>query len=316
MTAKVFVDGHAGTTGLKIHERLAGRSDIELLVIPEARRKDPQARRAMLNAADFAILCLPDDAAREAVSLVSQGNRTTRILDASTAHRTDSAWVYGLPELGSDQRRRIASATLVAVPGCHASGFIALVAPLVARGLVDPNTALACTSLTGYTGGGKAMIAAYEAPGSPEAAAGARPYALSLWHKHLPEMQAHAGLSVAPTFVPVVCNFPCGMLVCVPLLAGSRRSSLHARDVWAALRDHYAGQRFIQVMPYEENPTVDGGSLDPTALRDTNDMQLFVFGGGDHIVVCARFDNLGKGASGAAVQNLNLMLGTAEDAGL
>lgn len=316
MVAKIFVDGHAGTTGLKIHERLAKRDDVELLKIEEELRKDLGRRREILNEADYVLLCLPDDAAREAVALLAPDNRRTRVLDASTAHRTHTDWAYGFPELGRAEERRIVESRRVAVPGCHASGFIAAVAPLVRHGLVDPEAALACTSITGYTGGGKAMIAEYEAPGSVMAAKGARPYALGLWHKHLPEMSAQSGLHQPPTFMPIVCNFASGMIVSVPLLPQVRRKASTALDIWNVLAEHYQGQRFVQVMPYEEQPSIDGGYLDPTALNGTNEMQIFVFGQADRISVTARFDNLGKGASGAAVQNLNLMMGVAVDAGL
>lgn len=316
MTTTIFVDGHVGTTGLKIHERLASRTDLEILVIEDDRRKDLSRRRDLINAADFVILCLPDDAARESTSLVDPENRRTRILDASTAHRTATGWVYGFPELTRSHRDRVQNAARISVPGCHATGFIAMVGPLVQAGLIDPAVMLACTSLTGYSGGGKSMIADFEAPGSAMAARGASLYALTMSHKHLPEMQAHAGLGVAPTFLPIVGNFACGMIVSVPLLPASRRTDFGAMEAHQVFAAHYEGQRFIRVMPYQATPTVDGGCLDPTALNGTNDLELFVFGDGDRILVSARFDNLGKGASGAAIQNLNLMMGVADDAGL
>lgn len=316
MTATVFVDGQAGTTGLKILERLAARPDLSLLSIAEEERKDRAARARLLNQADYVFLCLPDDAAKESVSLIASENLRTRVLDASTAHRTAAGWAYGIPELSPAHRAAIKDAKRVAVPGCHASGFSLAIYPLVVRGLVPEDYPLTCQSLTGYSGGGKAMISTWEDPQSSARTRGARPYALSLWHKHLAEMQSVCGLSAPPLFQPVVFNFFNGMIVSVPLLSRLLRRPATAAAVREELAEHYAGSRFVEVMPYEAQPTVDEGYLDATALNETNRAQVFVFGDQERIVVSVRLDNLGKGASGAAIQCLNLMLGVDEATGL
>ncbi len=316
MAAKVFVDGQAGTTGLQILDRLAHRADVELLSIAEDRRKDHEERRRLINLAEFVFLCLPDDAAKESVSFVNPGNAATRIIDASTAHRTDPGWSYGIPELSAQHRARIRTASRVAVPGCHASGFNLAVYPLVRSGIISQDYPLTCTSLSGYSGAGKQAIASYEDPANADRVRGSKPYALSLWHKHLPEMQATNELTAPPVFLPVICNFYSGMIVSVPLVARLMAKAASAAEVRHVLADYYSGERFVEVMPYEATPSVDGGLLDPTALNGTNRAQIFVFGNSDRLMVSVRFDNLGKGASGAAVQCLNIMLGVDEATGL
>ena len=316
MTATVFVDGQAGTTGLKLLEHLQARTDLSLLTIGENERKERAARARLINQADYVFLCLPDDAARESVSLVAASNTHTRILDASTAHRTAPGWAYGIPELSARHRAAIESSTRVAVPGCHASGFALALYPLLERGILPRDYPLTCHSLTGYSGGGKQMIATWEDPDCAERTRGARPYALSLWHKHLNEMQSVCGLAAPPVFQPVVFNYFNGMLVSIPLVKRLLDKPVDAKQMQHELAQHYAGTRFVEVMPYEAQPTVDGGYLDPTALNGSNRAQVFVFGDDERALVCVRLDNLGKGASGAAVQCLNLMLGVDEATGL
>lgn len=317
MTYKIFIDGRHGTTGLKIDERLAGRDEIELLSIPEAQRKDPQAKAEFVNSADVVFLCLPDAASRESVSLLAPGNTRTRFLDASTAHRTHPDWVYGLPELSAAHRARIRSAQKVAVPGCHASGFILLMQPLVAAGIVPPDCPVSTYSITGYSGGGKEMIASYEAPAElPDAMRSPRIYALGLSHKHLPEMQTISGLARAPLFTPIVGNFAQGMVVAVPLLPQLLPRAITPADLQAFYARHYEGQTFVRTMPLDAAAVLDNGFLPATACNETNRAEIFVFGHRDQILLAARFDNLGKGASGAAIQCMNIMLGLDEATGL
>lgn len=311
----LFIDGQQGTTGLQIHQRLAGRSDLTLLEIPAAQRKDPAARRERLNTADLVVLCLPDDAARESVALIE--NPAVRVIDASTAHRTAPGWVYGLAELHPQQREAVRGARRVANPGCHATGFLCAVAPLVAAGVVPADYPFCVTSLTGYSGGGRQMIETYETHDrATHGALACRPYALGLQHKHLPEMQHHAGLTHPPLFVPCVGDFYAGMIVSVPLHTRLLPAPVSPGEVAERLAAHYAEQPFVTVAPHTPGQFPDGGFLSPTARNDSNGLDLFVFGHAEQVLVCARFDNLGKGASGAAVQNLNLMLGLPETAGL
>ena len=305
----VYIDGKEGTTGLQIYDRIGARDDITLLLIDEDKRKDPVERQKLMNAADLVFLCLPDAAAREAVTLVT--NPATRIIDASTAHRTSPGLDYGFAELSPRHRAAIQASRRVANPGCHASGFIAIVYPLVACGLLPPDALLSCHSITGYSGGGKKMIAQYEAPDRPAELDSPRQYGLSQTHKHLPEMQKLCGLAYAPIFNPIVADFYKGMAVSVPLHSawvGGRS----AEEVRQALAAHYEGQALVHVAP----EVVCDGMLASNPLAGTNEMELCVCGNAERMTVVARFDNLGKGASGAAVQNMNLMLGFAEKAGL
>ncbi|MBO9605377.1 MAG: N-acetyl-gamma-glutamyl-phosphate reductase [Paenibacillaceae bacterium] len=315
MSIKIFVDGQEGTTGLKIHHYLSGFADVELLAIDPALRKDAAARSRLLNAADIAILCLPDAAARESVALVT--NPATRIMNTSTAFRTDPAWAYGLPELHG-QRERIASAARVSVPGCHATGFIAALRPLVEAGIVPHDYPVASYAVTGYTGGGKQRIAQYESPAfaAEHQLQAPRHYALLHDHKHIPEMRLYAGLSFDPLFTPVIANYPQGSAVAVPLMSRLLGRNASAKDAHEALAAYYDGEPFIRVMPFDAAAELDEGHFPIMALNDTNRLELFVFGGADRFTVLSRFDNLGKGAAGAAIQNMNLMLGRDERTGL
>ncbi len=313
MTYTVFVDGQEGTTGLRIHEYLAQRSDIEVLRIDADKRKDAAERARLLNAADVAFLCLPDAASREAAAMISNPN--TCLIDASTAHRTVPGWTFGLPELCRGQREAIRGAKRIANPGCHASAFILAVRPLVDAGLLAPEALISATSITGYSGGGKGMIAEYEAGGNAQLKS-PRPYALGLAHKHLPEMMAHTGLKTAPVFMPIVADFYKGLAVTVPLHLQQLRAGTSPEQVREALAAHYEGERFIRVMPLRDADTLAGGFFDVQACNDTNRVDLFVFGSDTQILVMARLDNLGKGASGAAVQSMNVHLGVDETLGL
>ncbi|MBB2897745.1 N-acetyl-gamma-glutamyl-phosphate reductase [Pseudomonas sp. AS2.8] len=313
MSFKVFVDGQEGTTGLRLLDYLTGRSDIELLRIDESKRKDPAERARFLNAADVAFLCLPDAASREAVSLVTNPN--TCIIDASTAFRTDSSWTYGLPELAPGQREALRASKRIANPGCHATGFILLARPLVDAGLLAPDTPLSAFSLTGYSGGGKQMIAAYEAGGDARLLS-PRPYAMGQGHKHLPEMRVQSGLTAAPVFSPIVGPFLKGLAVTIPLHASQLRPGTTAADLQAALARHYDGESFIRVAPVAAEEELDNGFFDVQASNDTNRADLFVFGNAERMTLVARLDNLGKGAAGAAVQCMNVHLGADEGLGL
>ncbi len=302
---KVFIDGKAGTTGLRIYERLGGRRDLELITLSEELRKDARARKAALEAADVAFLCLPDAAAVEAVSLCE--NPDTVLIDTSTAHRVSDAWAYGFPEIGG-LREDIRRSKRIANPGCHASGFVSLVAPLRERGLLDENALLSCFSLTGYSGGGKKMIADYE--GEDAAALLApRTYGLSQSHKHLPEMAKVCGLVNAPAFSPIVSSYYAGMEVAVTLFKEQLNGT--AADVKACYQDYYRGD----VVKFVENAD-ENGFLSASAFAGRDDMQIAVFGNDERITLVSRFDNLGKGASGAAIQNMNIALGLPETTGL
>jgi N-acetyl-gamma-glutamyl-phosphate reductase len=314
MTFKVFVDGQEGTTGLRIHEYLAARSDIEVLKIDPDKRKDPAERSRLLNAADVAFLCLPDVASREAAFMVN--NPHTCLIDASTAHRTAPGWVFGMPELARGQRGAIQAAKRISNPGCHSSAFILAVRPLVDAGLLPRDAAVSATSITGYSGGGKSMIAEYQQQPLPAQLQAPRPYGLGLKHKHLPEMMAHTGLATPPVFMPVVGSFYKGLAVSVPLHLGQLRSGATPEAVHAALGAHYADERFIHVMPLRDAATLEAGFFDVQACNDTNRVDIFVFASDTQVLVIARLDNLGKGASGAAVQSMNVHLGVEESLGL
>ena len=301
---KVFIDGSAGTTGLRIREMLGKREDISLIALPEQLRKDVAARRDAINGADAVFLCLPDDAAREAVGLVE--NENTVVIDASTAHRTSPGWAYGFPELSAGHRAAIVNGKRIANPGCYASGFLALVYPLVAAGVLPKNYPLVCHAVSGYSGAGKKGIAEYEAKDRPANYDTPRLYALTLAHKHLPEMQAVCGLTRTPVFNPYVCDYYCGMTVNVPLFVDMLAQKVSVADVKELLRAHYAGAHFVTV---GEEPS---GYVSANLLNGTNRIELLVNGNERQILLTARFDNLGKGASGAAIQNMNLALGLDE----
>lgn len=306
MSFNVFVDGQEGTTGLRIFEYLSARDDIQILRIDEERRKDPDARRALIDASDVTFLCLPDDASRQSVALST--NPQTCIIDASTAFRIDPTWAYGLPELGQAYRDGIRSKKRIAVPGCHASAFLLSVRPLVSAGLVAPDYPVSSYSITGYSGGGKKMIADYESGLMPQLSS-PRAYSLGLAHKHLPEMRVHGGLDAAPIFTPIVGNFYKGLAVTTYWHPKRFAKAAGIADVHAALVDHYADEHFVKVHPLGAAENLDNGFFDVQACNDTNRVDLFVFGDDDRVVVIARLDNLGKGAAGAAVQCMNLHLG-------
>jgi len=311
MTYQVFVDGQEGTTGLQINEYLAKRSDIEVLRIDADKRKDLVERKRLINASDVTFLCLPDDAAKESVSLVD--NPKTCIIDASTAHRVNPAWTYGLPELAKDQRAKIHASKRIANPGCHATAFILALKPLVAAGLLPADLQIAANSITGYSGGGKKMIADYQSAQRVDAP---RPYALGLVHKHVPEMGAYTGLTVAPIFQPIVGPFYKGLAVTAYLHPQQFTRRASPGDVRKILADYYAGEAFIRVAPVDLNANTEGGFFNVEANNDTNNVDLFVFGNDERMLVVGRLDNLGKGASGAAVQAMNVHLGVEEGLGL
>ncbi|WP_173932150.1 N-acetyl-gamma-glutamyl-phosphate reductase [Chelativorans sp. Marseille-P2723] len=306
MTARIFIDGEHGTTGLQIRARLAERRDIELISVPVERRKDPAARAEYLNAADIAILCLPDDAARESVSLIANGS--TRIIDASTAHRVADGWTYGFPEMDREQAKAIASARMVANPGCWPQGPIALLRPLIASGLLPADFPVTINGISGYSGGGRSMIEDYESKG--EDAPEFLPYGLTLNHKHLPELRTYAGLAGDPVMQPAVGNFAQGMITVVPLQLGHLPRVPKGEELHAAIADHYAALEHgvVEVAPYSASER--SSEIQPERYNGTNTMKLHVFANDDRAqaLLIAVYDNLGKGASGAAVQNLDLML--------
>ena len=304
---KVFIDGREGTTGLQIDERLKGRRDIEVIRLPEELRKDLKARKDAINASDVTFLCLPDDAAREAVTLVE--NPRTVVIDASTAHRTAEGWAYGFAELDKKFRNAIKTGKRIANPGCYASGFIALVYPLIQRGVLAGDYPFVCHAVSGYSGGGKKAIAQYENSEREPALDTPRLYALGLTHKHLPEMQKVCSLSRTPVFNPYICDFYSGMSVSVPLFCDLMKTPTSVEGIAEILRDHYAGSAFLRVQKEE-------GYLSANDLAGTNRMNLYVNGNGERVLLTACFDNLGKGASGAAIQNMNIALGLDETLGL
>jgi len=307
---KVYIDGKEGTTGLQIYERLGNRGDIELLLIDEDKRKDTEERRKFLNAADLVFLCLPDAAAVEAVSLIDNPN--TRVIDASTAHRTAEGWVYGFAELLPGQRQRIKFAKRVANPGCHATGFLSTVAPLVELGILPKDYPVTCFSLTGYSGGGKKLIAEYEDPQRSQLLASPAPYATGLQHKHLPEMQKIAGLDYAPVFLPVLGDVYKGMATTVMLQNRLLKGTPTAQSIYEMLASYYQGQTMVKLAPFGGS----GPRIYTNQLAGKDYLEITVSGHGEQTLLSAQFDNLGKGASGAAVQNMNLMLGFEETAGL
>ncbi len=313
MITRVFVDGQEGTTGLRINEYLAQRSDIEVLRAAPELRKDTAERARLLNGADVAFLCLPDAAAREAAALVT--NPTTCLIDASTAHRTASDWAFGLPELAPEQRSRIRGSKRIANPGCHATGFILLVRPLVDAVLLSSTLPIAATSITGYSGGGKKMIEQYKGSDDPRLMS-PRPYGLALAHKHLPEMTVHSRLETAPLFMPMVGNFLAGLSVTVPLHLSQLKRGTTGEHLHAALAARYDGERFVRVMPLNDAAVLADGYFDVQACNDSNRVDLFVFASATQAVLMCRLDNLGKGASGAAVQCMNVHLGIDEGTGL
>jgi len=310
---KIYIDGQEGTTGLRIFERFAGRDDIEILTIDPALRKDADERKKLINASDITFLCLPDAAAKEAVSPVDSDH--VRIIDASTAHRTADGWAYGFPELSAAHREAIVNGKRIANPGCHATGFVSLVYPLGAAGILPKDAALTWFSLTGYSGGGKKMIAQYGDENRDTALDSPRLYGLTHMHKHLPEMKTVCGIDQAPLFTPIVADYYAGMLVSVPLMAGQLKGVSSLAQLHECYADAYAGQKMIRVMPLSAQADV-GGFLASNGCAGWDGLEVYVTGNDERMMVCARFDNLGKGASGAAVQSMNIMLGCDEATGL
>ncbi len=306
---KVFIDGSAGTTGLRIYERLSEREDIELIKISDEDRKNLDVRKEAIESADAAFLCLPDSAAKEIVEAL--GDSKTKILDTSTAHRTNPAWAYGFPELSEGHRESIIKSKRTAVPGCHASGFISLVYPLVEAGILPKDYPVAANSLTGYSGGGKKMIAEYEADMRPDEFKSPRQYGLTQMHKHLPEMTKVCSLDFEPCFSPIVGDFYSGMTVTVPLFSRLLSKKVNLKDIYDVFKEHYENEGVVKVMPFGTE-----GFLGTNNLKFNDGMEIFVSGNDERILLASRFDNLGKGSSGAAVQCLNLMLGTEETKGL
>ena len=310
MKTKVYIDGQSGTTGLQIYDRIGAREDLELLRIAEDKRHDPEERKKYLNAADIVFLCLPDDGAREAVSMIE--NPHVRVIDASTAHRTAEGWIYGFPEYSPEQRTAIAKSRRVANPGCHATGFISVTAPLVRMGILPRDYPVTCYSLTGYSGGGKKMIAEYEQTDRGLRLASPGIYGLSLKHKHVPEMQKMTGLAFPPVFLPVVDDYYKGMATTILLQNRLLKNTPTAEQICARLQEYYQKEHFVRVLPFGEG----GKTIYANTLAGTNRLEILVHGHEDQTCVTALFDNLGKGASGAAVQNMNIMLGLDETVGL
>lgn len=313
MKYKIFVDGSEGTTGLKINERLEDRYDLEVLKIDPEKRKDTNERKKYINAADIVFLCLPDAAAKEAVELVE--NPSTKIIDASTAHRINPEWAYGLPELSQKHRLKIQNASRVAVPGCYATGFISIVHPLVSGNILPNDYHVTCHALSGYSGGGKKLIGQYDAPEghdfeSPQL------YALGLTHKHVPEMTVISGLENPPIFSPIVCSYFKGMAVCVPLFRKLLSGTPSKENIHEFMTDYYSKEKFIKVMPLGVEKEYSNSFLSATRVNDTNCLEIYVTGNEEQIMLVSVLDNLGKGSSGAAIQNMNIMLGLSEDIGL
>ena len=314
MKYKVFIDGKDGTTGLKIYERFHNRDDIELLLIDEEKRKDSAERAKMINASDFTFLCLPDAASIEAVKLCT--NPKVRIIDASTAHRTNDDWAYGFPELSAEHRARIQSSSRVAGPGCYASGFASLVYPLVKNGIIAPDYPIVCHAVSGYSGAGKKGIAQYEDPNRDIQFKSPRLYALTQEHKHLPEMQKVSGLAYKPIFDPYVCDYYAGMTVSVGIHTRLMKKKLTGEQLAELFQEHYNSSRFVHAADFMGTDILTENFIPSNTLAGTNNMQIFVCGNDERLVLTSRFDNLGKGASGAAVQCMNIMMGIDEGTGL
>ncbi len=314
MSVKIYIDGQEGTTGLKILERFENRNDVEILRISEEKRKDSSERAKFINMSDYTFLCLPDSASREAVSFVD--NDHVRIIDASTAHRTNPAWAYGFPELSQAHREKIKNSNRVAVPGCYASGFASIVYPLVNNGIIPNDFPIFAYATSGYSGAGKKAIAVYESDQKPEEFNSPRQYALSQEHKHLPEMQAVSGLKYKPMFNPIICDYYSGMVVSVPIQTRQLDKSITVEKVHEMYSKHYENAKLVEVMPLMSADEQKVFFLASNTLSGLNKMQVFVFGNNEQILLCSRLDNLGKGASGAAVQCLNIMMGIDETTGL
>ena len=310
---KIFIDGSEGTTGLRIHERFAEREDVELLPISSELRKDKEERKRLINSSDITFLCLPDAAAEESVSLVE--NDHVRIIDTSTAHRTMEGWAYGFPELSKEYREAISAGNRIAVPGCYATGFISLVYPMVAGGLISADYPVSAFGISGYSGGGRKMIAAYEAEEREDALLAPREYALSQAHKHLKEMKKIPGLKREPLFSPIVADYYSGMVVSVPVYTELMNKGRTPQEVWKYLADFYAGSRFVRVMPFGAEEA-SANMLAGNAMSGRDSLRIYVTGNEDRVLLSSQFDNLGKGASGAAIQCLNIALGCEETKGL
>lgn len=309
---KIFVDGQEGTTGLEINERLQKRNDVEILKINPDKRKDIDERRKYINQADIVFLCLPDDAARESVSLVD--NLSTRVIDASTAHRVADGWAYGIPELSIEHRKNIENAKRVSVPGCFATGFNMLIYPLIKGEILPTDYPVTCHSVTGYSGGGKKLIEIYESDETKQKVNSPCFYALGLKHKHIPEMHKHSGLKNYPLFTPIVANYYRGMTVSIPLYTNKLKANIS--EINSFYGKYYQGQNFVKVLPLDYQNELEWGYLNAESCNNTNNIEILVFGHDEQILIAARLDNLGKGASGAAVQNMNIMLGLDETYGL
>lgn len=310
---KIFIDGSEGTTGLRIHERFAEREDVELLPISSELRKDKEERKRLINSSDITFLCLPDAAAEESVSLVE--NDHVKIIDTSTAHRTMEGWAYGFPELSKEHREAISAGNRIAVPGCYATGFISLVYPMVAEGLISADYPVSAFGISGYSGGGRKMIAAYESDEREDALLAPREYALSQAHKHLKEMKKIPGLKREPLFSPIVADYYSGMVVSVPVYTDLMNKGRTPQEVWKYLADFYAGSRFVRVMPFGAEEA-SANMLAGNAMSGRDSLRIYVTGNEDRVLLSSQFDNLGKGASGAAIQCLNIALGCEETKGL
>lgn len=313
MKTKIFVDGLSGTTGLKIHERLSEYTELEMITIDYDKRRDTSERAKCLNEADVVFLCLPDDAAKEAVSLVTNPN--TAVIDASTAYRTANDWAYGIPELSKAHREAIINSKRITNPGCYATAFVVSVYPLISSGVMAKDYPVSCQGISGYSGGGKALIDKYEENGgNNEYTKAPRPYSFNLSHKHVPEMTVRSGLEVSPIFMPVVCDYYKGLATSIPIHTRLLNKKMNGKDIHEVLAAHYENERFVKVMPYMAESNLFEGALDITACNDTNYAEIFVFGNDDKgiVQIMTRLDNLGKGASGAAIQNMNILLGLDE----